>query len=95
MLDKVKKGYELHFKQQPLYIKYILLLTVSVFLPLYVTVPVILAAGGYFILNSGISVRQTKSPYFMLYALLGIIALAVPLVYKNYPGFGCGILMIL
>lgn len=80
------------FNGQPNYIKFIFILTVSIFLPIYITIPATIAACIFFLRYDSKFKVILNAPYIKLFALLGILLLAVPLFYKNYYGFACGIL---
>jgi len=95
VLLKIKEKYIIQFLRMPNHVKLVVLLTISVFLPVYITIPVILAAFTYILANKSrlkvLMNMQFKNPLIVL----GIALLIVPLYYKNYDGFFCGILFII
>lgn len=95
MTAKFLKGLYADVARQPLQILFILALTISVFLPLYITVPVAIAAFVYFVRDKKKRKAVASAPFFALLAVLSALLLVVPLVYRNYYGFGCGILFII
>ena len=95
MIEELKKGFDSYFIQQPLYVKLILILTISIFLPFYITIPVIFTVGIFFISDKDRLTAILNVPYVTLYVFLSLLLLVVPLIYKNYCGFACGILLII
>lgn len=80
--------------RQPLAARLTLLLACSVFLPLWVTVPVILSAVFFYVRSGVFYASAARRPYALLYAALGFLLLAVPIFYRNYAGLGCGLLLV-
>lgn len=75
--------------------KLMMILTISVFLPVYFTVPAILAACGIILYQHR---HYTVSRWLANLLPLGFecfAVLVVPLFYRNYTGFLCGILFVL
>lgn len=95
MTEKLRQKFSLLFVKQPLYIKIIIILTISIFLPLFITIPVIIASFVFFLCNKASRKAILDTPYVTLLALMSVLLLATPLVFKNYYGFACGILLII
>lgn len=72
-----------------------MLLTASVFLPYVVTGVVVIAAVCYIFINAERRRALVATRYFVFVPAAGALLLAVPLVYRNYFGFLCGILFLL
>lgn len=94
MFEKVRNFYN-KFKTRHLTEKYILILVFSIFLPFYISIPIIVAACIYFLCSKERFKQLINAHYFRLYYLLGILILTVPLFYKNYYGFACAVLLII
>lgn len=89
--------YRTHFADRPLREKIVLLLTASVFLPLAVTAPMVVACA-VFLFASPAGRRElfgVLSPALVLLPVLWAELLIVPLVYRNYAGFGCAVYFVL
>lgn len=95
MTAKLKQKFTSLFIKQPLYIRVIIVLTVSIFLPLYITIPVILAAFAFFLHSKACRKAIMNTPHVILLAFTSFLLLATPLVFKNYCGFACGLLFII
>jgi Lipid A core - O-antigen ligase and related enzymes len=95
MSSKLKENFRSSFWEQPLQIKILFILAFSIFLPFFITVPLVMASVVYFFCRKKLRAAILSAPNIRLYGILGLLLLATPLFYKNYDGFGCGILLIL
>lgn len=80
--------------QQPSNAKYLFILTLSIFLPIYITIPVVITVFIFIVKENRLLTPVLTTPNVNLYALLSILLLAVPILYRNYLGFFCGLLVI-
>lgn len=82
------------FRSVPWGERFLLLLTVTLFLPFYLSAVVSLATVVYIL--AGKERRRTilRVPLFPVLAIFCVLLLVVPIVYGNYDGFGCGLLLI-
>jgi len=93
MFENVKTWFDINYKQQPIQVRWIMILTVSIFLPVYITVPVAVAIF-VMMMRSDLMPRViNKTQHVRLLAVLGFLLLATPLIYHNYYGFACALLL--
>lgn len=95
MLLNIKEKYIAPFLQMPNHVKLVVILTISVFLPVYITVPIVIAAFIYTVINKKRLKVLLNVKFINPLVVLGIAMLVVPLYYQNYYGFLCGILFII
>ena len=89
---KLKETFDAAFGEQPLQIKLIMVLAFSVFLPFFITVPVAIASVVCFFCIKKCRADIFHTPHLWLFCLLGFLLLTTPLIYRNFYGFGCGVL---
>ena len=95
MILTKKDRFDIYFIKQPLPIRLLLILTVSIFFPLYITIPIVVTVCIFIIRDDEMRKSILVAPDLMLYAFMGLLLLVVPLIYNNYVGFFCGILVIM
>ncbi len=95
MLSIIKQKYVKPFRDMPANIKLVVILTVSVFLPVYITVSAIVASFLYIVCNKSRLKSLIEVQHINLLIILAVLLLVIPLYYKNYYGFLCGILFII
>jgi O-antigen ligase len=83
-----------YFVQQPLNIRFLLILTVSIFMPIYITIPVVIAVGIFMLKDNGMRTALLDTPHSLLYVFMGFLLLTIPLIYNNFTGFFTGILVV-
>ncbi|MDR3644924.1 MAG: O-antigen ligase family protein [Clostridia bacterium] len=87
--------YKKHFSSQPAGVRLVLLVTISIFLPLYATAAAIIASSVYILRRHQRRAALNASPYLHIAHVLWLLLLVVPLIYRNYIGFLCGAATIL
>ena len=95
MILTKKDRFDIYFIKQPLPVRLLLILTVSIFFPLYITIPIVVTVCIFIIRDDEMRKSILVAPDLMLYAFMGLLLLVVPLIYNNYVGFFCGILVIM
>ena len=80
--------------QQPSNAKFLLILTLSIFFPIYITIPVVITVCIFIVKENRMLTPILNTPNINLYALLSLLLLTVPILYRNYMGFFCGLLVI-
>ncbi len=94
MILTKKDRIDAYFVQQPLNIRFLLVLTISIFMPIYITIPVVIAVGIFMFRDNGMRTALLDTPHSMLYVFMGFLLLTIPLIYNNFTGFFTGILVV-
>lgn len=93
MFKELKIWFDANYTQQPMHIRWIIILTVSIFLPVYITVPVVCTIFVFMMRSELMSKVLARTEHLRLFCILGFLLLATPLIYKNYCGFACALLL--
>jgi len=93
MFEELKVWFDTNYTQQPIYIRWIIILTVSIFLPVYITVPVVCTVFIFMMCSDLMARVLSRTEHVKLLCILGFLLLATPLIYRNYYGFACALLL--
>lgn|GEM_PF-1786573 len=98
MLQTIKKDLSslyMQFSSRHSSIKLTILLTISILLPIYMAIPAIIFVSISFLRRKVVFLRDIRNPYKSMLLMLGALLLLAPLAHGNFPGFCCGIALIL